>query len=496
MSFVNTPQIKSSDIPSVIHEVGNTLIKNGYDAHLVGGCVRDVLIGRAPKDWDLTTNATPENIISLFPETFYENDFGTVGVVTESNDESLKVIEITPYRKESTYSDHRRPDNIEWSKTLDEDLKRRDFTINAIAYDLKEHRLTDPWNGVGDIAEKTLRTVGKPQDRFEEDGLRIMRAVRLFTELQFAIDYETMTAISEKASLLKEISAERVRDEFIRIIKSPRPDEGLALMQKLGLLTVIIPELEEGVGIAQNQAHAYTVWEHLLRTVEHAAQKDYPIEVRLSALFHDIGKPRSRRFDEGKKDWTFHGHEVIGAKMTEKIMERLKFPKNLTEDVVKLVRWHMFFSDTEQISLSAVRRMVRNVGKDRIWKLMDVRACDRIGTGRPKESPYRLRKYHAMIEEVMSDPISVEMLKIDGSKIIEILDIKPGPRIGWLLHALLEEVLDNPLLNTEKYLEQRIRELNKLTDKELKEVGEKAKKTKEDIQEQQVSDIKKKHFVQ
>lgn len=496
MSTVNTSSIKSSDIPSVVQETGNILIKNGFDAYLVGGCVRDLLIGRDPKDWDLTTNATPEEIISLFPETFYENDFGTVGVVTDSNDESLKIIEITPYRKEGEYSDHRRPDSVEWGKTIEEDLERRDFTINAIAYSLKEDTATDPWNGAQDIKEKVIKTVGKPADRFEEDGLRIMRAIRLFSELQFAIDYDTMTAITEKAPLLAKISAERIRDEFIRIIKSPRPDEGLALMQKLGLLKEIIPELEEGVGVAQNQAHAYSVWEHLLRTVEHAAQKDYPLAVRLAALFHDIGKPKSRRFDESKNDWTFHGHEVIGAKMTQKIMERLRFPKDLTEDVTKLVRWHMFFSDTEQISLSAVRRMVRNVGKERIWQLMDVRVCDRIGTGRPKESPYRLRKYHAMIEEVMSDPVSVDMLKIDGGKIMELIDIKPGPRIGWLLHALLEEVLENPLLNTEEYLEKRVVELNKLSDTELKKLGEEAKKTKEQEQEKQISDIKKKHFVQ
>ena len=496
MSTVNSPTIKSSSIPSVVQETGNILIKNGFDAYLVGGCVRDLLIGRSPKDWDLTTNATPEEIISLFPETFYENDFGTVGVVTDANDESLKIIEITPYRKEGKYSDHRRPDSVEWGKTIEEDLERRDFTINAIGYNLKENTAIDPWNGSGDIEEKIIKTVGKPTDRFEEDGLRIMRAIRLFAELQFAIDYDTMTAITEKAPLLSKISAERVRDEFIRIIASPRPDEGLALMQKLGLLKEIIPELEEGVGVAQNQAHAYSVWEHLLRTVEHAAQKDYSLPVRLAALFHDIGKPKSRRFDESKNDWTFHGHEVIGAKMTQKIMERLRFPKDLTEDVTKLVRWHMFFSDTEQISLSAVRRMVRNVGKERIWRLMDVRVCDRIGTGRPKESPYRLRKYHAMIEEVMSDPISVDMLKIDGGKIMELLGIKPGPRIGWLLHALLEEVLENPLLNTEEYLQKRVVELNKLSDTDLKKLGEEARKTKEQEQEKQISDIKKKHFVQ
>lgn len=494
---MTTRQITESDIPTSVHAVGNILIKNGFEAHLVGGCVRDMHLKRKPKDWDLATNATPDQIIALFPNTFYENDYGTVGVVNEdTDDDSLKVIEITPYRTEGKYTDKRRPDSVTWSKNLEDDLKRRDFTINAIAYDMANKTLKDPWRGSEDLKEGLIRTVGNSEDRFEEDGLRIMRAIRLFAELGFAIEYSTMTAIAQKAHLLKEISLERIRDEFIRIIESSRPDEGLALMQKLGLLTHIVPELEEGVGIAQNQAHAFTVWEHLLRTVEHAAKKEFPLAVRLAALFHDIGKPATRRFDDKKRDWTFHGHEVVGARMTKTILTRLKFPKDMTETVTKLVRWHMFFSDTEQISLSAVRRMVQNVGKEHIWWLMDVRTCDRIGTGRPKESPYRLRKYHAMIDEVMSDPISVDMLNIDGGILMDKLDLKPGPRIGWILHALLEDVLEDPTRNTREYLLEKAHALQKLGESELRIRGEQAKQFKTDKQDEQVADIKKKHFVQ
>lgn len=487
--------IEKKDIPEIVSQTGSILIKNGFEAYMVGGCVRDLLIGKTPKDWDITTNATPEEIIDIFPETFYENDFGTVGIVNETDDETLKVIEITPYRKEGRYSDNRRPDNVVWSKTIDEDLKRRDFTINALAYNLENNTLRDDFEGLKDIEQKTIRTVGKPHDRFSEDGLRIMRAIRLFSELNFAIDYETMTAISEKAVILNDISIERIRDEFIRIILSERPDEGLALMHQLGVLKYIIPELEEGVGIGQNQAHAFTVWEHLLRTVEHSAKKNYSLEVRLTALFHDIGKPRTRRYDQKKKDYTFHGHEVVGAKMTESILKRLKFPKDTIETVTKLVRWHMFFSDTDQITLSAVRRIIRNVGKERIWSLMDVRTCDRIGTGRPKESPYRLRKYHAMIDEVLSDPISVDMLKIKGSDVMDILNIQPGPKIGWVLHALLEEVIEDPLKNTETYLREAVEHLGSLSNEELQKRGEDALKVKSDLQEQKIKDIKDKHFV-
>lgn len=496
MYGVNNSILQKKDIPELVTQVGSILIKNGFEAHLVGGCIRDMFIGRKPKDWDIATNANPEQIIALFPETFYENDYGTVGVVNETEDESLKVIEITPYRTESTYSDGRRPDKVQWSAYISDDIKRRDFTINAIAYNLDSHKLIDEWGGIEDIQNKILKTVGEAEERFDEDGLRIMRAIRLFSELGFAINYETMTAVSKKAPMLKKISAERIRDEFNRIILSERPDEGLALMHQLGVLTHIIPELEEGVGVGQNQAHAYTVWEHLLRTVEHSAKKEYTLEVRLAALFHDIGKPRTKRKDERKNDWSFHGHEVVGAHMTREIMQRLKYPKQTIETVVKLVRWHMFFSDTDQITLSAVRRIIRNVGKDQIWNLMNIRSCDRIGTGRPKESPYRLRKYHAMIDEVLADPISVDMLKIDGGEIMDILKIKPGPKIGWILHALLEEVIDDPRKNVKEYLATRIKELNEIPEKELKQKGIDAMKFKSEEQEKQIMDIKKKHFVQ
>jgi len=263
----------------------------------------------------------------------------------------------------------------------------------------------------------------------------------------------------------------------------------------LGILTHIMPELEEGIGTAQNQAHTFDVFEHLLRTVEHAAKKNFSLETRLAALFHDIGKPATRRWSGEKKDWTFHGHDVVGAKMAARIMARLAFPKRTIETVTKLVRWHMFFSDTEQITHSAVRRIINRVGKEHIWELMDVRTADRIGTGRPKESPYRLRKYHAMIDEVMRDPLSVGMLNMNGQKIMELTGLEPGPKIGQILHTLLEEVLDDPSKNTAKYLESRVKELNALKDKELHVLGEKGRETKEQKEEREIQEIRKKHWV-
>jgi poly(A) polymerase/tRNA nucleotidyltransferase (CCA-adding enzyme) len=484
------------EIPKEVLYVAETLKKAGFRAFLVGGCVRDLFLNRKPKDWDVTTNAKPEEIISLFPDTFYENNFGTVGIVQdEVSDETLKVIEVTPYRTESGYSDNRHPDSVVFSQKIEDDLQRRDFTINALAYNVFDGEVTDFYNGLKDIKDKIIRTVGKSEDRFKEDGLRILRAVRFFTEIGFEIEQETKKAIFDNVDLLNNISKERIRDEFVKIIMSPNPMSGLLTLREFGLMKYIIPELEETYDVEQNQAHSYDVWEHLLHSVQCAADKNYPLEIRLTALFHDIGKPVARRWGSEQSQWTFYGHEVIGSRVTNKILKDLRFPGNIIEKVTTLVRWHMFFSDTEQITLSAVRRMIANVGKENIWDLMDVRICDRIGTGRPKEDPYRLRKYHAMIEEAMRDPVSVAMLKINGKKIMDVTHVTPGPKIGYILHALLEEVLDDPTKNTEEYLENKTKELILLPENDLKVLGESGKQTKEEADEEEINKIRGKHWV-
>ncbi|NQV88649.1 MAG: HD domain-containing protein [Parcubacteria group bacterium] len=483
-------------IPSEVSYVTETLKKAGFEAYLVGGCVRDLILGKKPKDWDVTTNATPEEIVPLFTKTFYENSYGTVGVVDESTiDETLKIIEVTPYRVETKYSDNRRPDSVTFSKKLEDDLKRRDFTINAMAYDIYKGQLVDLYKGQEDLENKIIRTVGKPEERFGEDALRMIRALRLHAELDFNVTHETEKAIEDNANLLEKISKERIRDEFIRIIMSENPLETITLSHKLGVLKYIIPELEEGIGIDQTKAHAFDVWTHLLKSLQHAADKKWPLHIRLSALLHDISKPETRRWSKEGNQWTFYGHEVVGARKAEKILKRLIFSKEVIQKVCTLIRWHMFFSDTEQITLSAVRRMVSNVGKENVWDLINVRICDRIGTGRPKESPYRLRKYKSMIDEVMRDPISVGMLKIDGNVIIKELKIAPGPKIGYILHALLEEVLDDPKLNTEKYLQKKTKELALLSENDLKKLGEEGRKKKDEEEEKDITEIRKKHWV-
>jgi putative nucleotidyltransferase with HDIG domain len=247
--------------------------------------------------------------------------------------------------------------------------------------------------------------------------------------------------------------------------------------------------------VEQNQAHAFDVYEHLLRTMQHAADKDWDFDIRLAGLFHDISKPETRRWSNEKNDWTFHGHEVVGAKVARNALKELKFPKDKIDRIIILIRWHMFFSDPDQITLSAVRRTIANVGQENIWDLLKLRRCDRIGTGRPKEQPFRLRKYTAMVEEALRDPISVKMLKIDGTRIMELTKERPSKRLGDTLHALLEEVLDDPLKNTAEYLEKRARELMNMAEGELRALGEQGRLKCEEEESEAVAELHKKHKV-
>lgn len=489
------------NVPREITQVGMTLKSAGYEAYLVGGCVRDLLQGAEPKDWDFTTNATPTEIIALFPHTFYENSFGTVGVVNDDIPEddvsraTLRVVEVTPYRTESTYSDFRRPDSVEFSKSLYEDLERRDFTMNAIAYDPLTDELIDPYNGKGDMEQHLIRAVGDPHLRFTEDALRVMRAIRFVSQLGFGIEDATLKAIESHGHLIKEIAIERIRDEFNKMVMTNKPMEGVIMLQRVNLLQYIIPELIEGIGNEQNGAHIYDVWEHNLRAMQHAADKKWDLNVRLGALFHDIGKPATRKWSSERNDWTFYGHDVVGAKITKKVLEKMKYPSETVRVVTSLVRNHMFFVDIDKITLSAVRRLIASVGKDLVWYLMDVRVCDRIGMGRPVETPYRMRKYHSMIEEAMRAPVSVGMLKLDGSKLMEILEERPGPRIGLILHALFDEVLEDPSKNTIDELTRLAHNFAKLPLEDLVSRGTQGKMTKQKEEEREVLEIRKKYRV-
>ena len=472
-----------------------------------------MLISRAPKDWDVTTNARPEKIQELFPDSFYENKFGTVSVVTKSDDQSLRNIEITPYRIEGKYSDKRHPDEVRFADKLEDDLARRDFTINAIALGFCTPRslrsdvpgasnlfprgdetiIVDPFGGQKDLEAKLIRAVGNPTERFEEDALRITRAVRFASEFGFSIEEKTKDALKKTAYLLSMIAKERIRDEFSKIIMSKNPSDGLESLRELGILKLFLPEIEEGYGVGQNKHHIYTVWEHNIRALDYAAKERWPLEIRIAALFHDIGKPRSKRGDG--PDSTFYGHEIIGEKMSFDILSRLRYGNDFTQKVAKLVRYHLFYYNVDEVTESSVRRLISRVGVEDMEDLIRVRICDRIGSGVPKAEPYKLRHFRFLVEKLQRDPVSVKMLKISGDKIKELTGLPQSIKIGDILHALLEEVLDEPSKNTADYLEKRVAELNSLTNGELQKLAKAGKNKKIGLEEEEIGKIKQKHWV-
>ena len=515
-------------IPKEANLILEKLEENGFQAYVVGGCVRDLIMGKKPKDWDITTNVKPEEIKKIFPKSFYKNKFGTVTVLTDSKDETLKEIEITTFRKDGKYSDKRHPDEIKYAKTIEEDLSRRDFTVNAMAIKsqkspvspseagrakIKDQNLSasqrmqeenlkfkidknlflvDPFNGQDDLKNKAIRTVGKAEERFDEDALRMLRAVRFATVLSagWRIEARTFKAIQKNAGWIQAISKERIKDELIKIMESVKAAEGIDLLQKTGLLKFILPELEKGVGVSQNKHHIYDIYEHSLRSLKVAAEKNFPLEIKFAALFHDIGKPETKQ-GEGT-DSTFYNHDYIGAKFTARVLQRLKFPNKFIDKVVSLVRNHMFVSDPERLTEAGARRLIARVGKENIPDLINLRIADRLGMGRPKERPYRLRTIEYMIEKVSQDPISAKMLKIDGNEIMKLLKIEPGPKVGAILDVLLSEIIEDPKKNNKKKLEKRVKELDK---ENLEKLREMAKEKIEEKKEEEDLKIREKHWI-
>jgi len=489
-------------IPQEIETIIQKLKENNYQAYIVGGCVRDLLREIEPEDWDIATNAKPKEIQKIFPKSFYSNQFFTVTVQTGSKNPKLKEIEITTFRKEAKYTDKRHPDEIKFAKNIKEDLSRRDFTVNAMAIKIKfpisdfQFQIIDPFGGQKDLLkEKIIKVVGNPEERFNEDALRMIRAVRFAVSLgkDWIIEKKTSQAIKKNSFWLQVISKERIRDEFLKIIMSERAVEGIETLRQLNLLKYILPELEEGYQISQNKHHIYECYEHYLRSLDYAAKKNFNKYVRLSSLFHDIGKPRTKK-GEGPEA-TFYGHEIVGARMIFQILNRLKFSKKEIEKITKLVRYHLFYYNPGEVGESSVRRLIRQVGLENIEELLQVRMADRIGSGLPKAEPYKLRHLKYIIEKVSRDPISVKMLKINGNDIMRILNIPPSPKIGQILDILLNYVLEDSKKNEKEFLEKKIEELGKLVDKKLKELAQKAKKEREELETKQDEMTKKKYWV-
>lgn len=453
-------------IPSHVIKAIELFQKNSYEIFLIGGSVRNLMLNLPVKDWDFTTNATPEQILALYPDGFYDNKFGTVGVPIELED-GKTLYEITTYRTESGFSNNRHPETVSWGKTIEEDLSRRDFTVNAIALALElktknqslTTKLIDPYNGQQDLEKKIIRAVGNPSLRFKEDALRLMRAIRFATQLSFTIESETLREITNDAHLLKEISQERIHDELMKILASNFPYEGIMLLKNTKLLEYILPELLEGVGVSQERPgrhHKTDVFTHNVLSLNHCPSSD-PV-VRFATLIHDIAKPRVANTD-ADGFVIFHNHELVGARMANAICDRLRFSKKDKEKVVNLIRWHMFTVD-EHITDAAVRRFIRRVGTANVQDMMDLRIGDRLGGGTQTAESWRLKLFKKRVEEQLApEPFSIKNLAINGNDIITELNIKPGRQIGELLQKLFEEVDEDLEKNTKEYLLSRLKEL-------------------------------------
>ena len=446
-------RLSSSQVPDPIQDLLRSLQEAGHRAYVVGGAVRELLLGEkpSPQDWDIGTSATPEEILRLHPKAIATGArFGTITVPTGAGP-----CEVTTFRVESEYRDARRPERVTFVRELEEDLKRRDFTVNAIAWDPRSGRLVDPTGGMPDLEARLLRAVGDPRERFREDGLRPIRAARFAATLEFALEGETARALTDAREVVGRVAAERVQDELVKMLRAREPSVGFEVLRESGLLDIWLPEVHATIAVAQNRYHAFDVYYHTIYTCD-AAPVEKPV-VRLAALFHDVGKPATR-VEKEDGEATFYNHQFVGERMAREAMERLRFSRDWTERVAHLVREHMFDYRPEW-SGAAVRRFIRSVGVDAIADLFDLRIADNIGNGLKTGFPHYLEEMRERVEAILEaeEALSVRDLAVDGKDVMTVLGVAPGPRVGEILSQLLEEVLENPALNRRETLLERIR---------------------------------------
>ena len=425
--------ISRENIPDVVLEISSKLIKNGYQAFIVGGALRDALLGSEAKDWDVATDATPDIIHGLFKEmTLFDLKHGTVTLVYGGEH-----YEVTTFRGEKGFG-----------HTVEEDLAHRDFTFNAMAYDTVQKGIIDPFGGRADIGNRVVRAVLDPSDRFEEDPLRMMRAIRFSLELGYSIEPETLLAIAAMAGAIDRVAHERIRDELLRILMARRPSAGFNLLRKTGLLKSILPELLEGYRKRQDNYHKYTIYRHVMESVD-AIEPD-PI-LRLSALFHDIAKPRVREKSDGR--WRFLGHARASAELTREIMMRLRFSNDFIARVTNLVAHHMF-DYRSQLTDKALRRFIRRVGQDNISDLIELRRADDLAHGRGRDFEKNIDAFKARINSLLkqSPPLTVSALAVNGHDVMNLLGIEPGPKVGEVLNQLLDIVIEKPEHNQKSEL--------------------------------------------
>jgi len=439
---ITLPEEEKEEITRIV----TRFIDNGFECYLVGGSVRDLLLDHEIYDFDFATNALPGEVIKMFRRVIPTGiKHGTVSVLSGN-----RSFEITTYRSDGRYIDGRRPESVQFSQSLEEDVKRRDFTINGLAYDVLKEEVIDYNNGLEDLRSHIIRTIGDPIERFSEDGLRTYRACRFAAKLNFEIDATTFEAIPKTLHIAKKVSVERVRDELNKLLEAEKPSVGIEYLRKAGLLELFLPELAQCHGVEQNRFHVYDVYYHSIYSCD-AAPRDQ-LMLRIASLLHDIGKVPSRRI-VNDEEATFYNHEIIGARMVRRIMKRLKYSNEAVDRVNNLITNHMFHY-TDDWTDGAVRRFMRKVGVENIDELLVLRLADRKGNGSREGLPAPIKKLQKRIEKIIEEEnaITVKDLKINGYIIMEKFSLAPGPIIGKILHELLESVLDDPEINKEETL--------------------------------------------
>ncbi len=442
------------DVPAAVNEIIDKFESKGFEIYIVGGVVRDILLKRPLYDWDFTTNAKPEQVLELFDDAYYTNKYGMVGVPAGEN---VRPFEVTTFRTDHGYTDSRHPDEVRWGTTLEDDLQRRDFTINALA--LKKTKsgfeLIDLHGGEDDLKNKLIRAVGEPKKRFEEDALRMMRSVRIASQLKFNIEEQTFEAIQMMAENIQKISAERIRDELFKLIGSDYPADGYQILRNTELARQILPEVETGFGVDQKSPgrhHIYDVGIHSLLSLKYCSSPD-PV-TRLATLLHDIGKVKTQRiYSDGRI--TFYNHEMESTKIAEKVAERLRFSNAQKDKFIRLIRWHQFTVDERQTD-SAIRRFIKNVGIENIPDMIALRVGDRLGGG-AKETSWRLEEFKQRLVEVQKQPFAIPDLKINGHDVMEIKNISGGPLVGKYLETIFYAVTEMGLANEREGLMEKLK---------------------------------------
>ncbi len=430
-------------VPAEVQSILDRLWSTGHAAYVVGGGVRDTLLGRGETDWDIATDARPERLLQLYPGSHYGNRFGTV---------TIGRVEATTFRRDHRYGDHRRPDEVTFTDSIGEDLARRDFTVNAFAWGRAgeagaEPEWVDPHGGRADLEARCLRAVGDPATRFDEDALRLLRAARLAAQLGFEIEPATKSAMAASAELVGWVAAERVGAEFRRMVAADPPSTAFRILDETGLLEPLFPELAAQRGVRQDKIPGHDVWQHSLETVDAAARLDPANQrLRLAALLHDVGKPLT--FADGR----FIGHDSEGARLAERLLGKLAYPRAEIEHVAALIRHHMFRYEPTW-SGAAVRRFIRRVGSGLIDDLIRLRQADNMGSGQPADADRSDELRRRVVAELESGvPLSLAQLAVDGNDLTSELGLRPGPLIGRLLDRLLESVVADPARNTREQL--------------------------------------------